>query len=157
MSSNDFNEVLDLANKGISYEKIGRQYGVSGSYIRKFLKKNGADIPKRRKIGENEHFNKGKVLKEKPAKEKKPNGKKCIVCGKELFGRQDKFCSKECKKKEYSKNGYNTKYARKQDATGAELKTKYIKMLGGCCSRCGYKKKHSIACFSSFGPVKKEI
>lgn len=157
MSSNDFNEVLDLTNKGVSYEEIGRQYGVSGSYIRKFLKKNGADIPKRRKIGENEHFNKGKVLKEKPAKEKKPNGKKCKFCGNELFGRQEKFCSKECKEKEYSKNGYHTKYARKQDATGAELKTKYIKMLGGCCSRCGYKKNIASLVFHHLDPSKKKF
>lgn len=157
MSSNDFREVLDLVNEGISYEEIGRKYNVTGAYIKKFLKKNGANLPIRRRINQNEHFNKGKVLKEKPERIKVPNGKKCEVCGKELFGRQEKFCSKDCKKKAYSKNGYHTKYARKQDARGAELKVKYIRMLGGCCSRCGYKKNIASLVFHHLDPSKKKF
>lgn len=157
MSSNDFNDIINLVNNGTSYEEIGRKYGVSGSYVKKFLKKNGAELPQRRKIGEHEHFNKGRVLKEKPERVKLPNGKKCEFCGRDLFGRQEKFCSKECKEKAYSKSGYHTRYARKQDSTGAELKVKYIKLLGGCCSRCGYKKNLASLVFHHLNPAEKKF
>ena len=52
-------------NEGKSYEALGREFGVSGNSIKKFVKKSGINIPKRRKINPIENFNKGKILKEK--------------------------------------------------------------------------------------------
>lgn len=47
-----------LINK-LSYEAIGRKYNVSGTAIKKAARRLKIDLPYRRKVNENEHFNKG--------------------------------------------------------------------------------------------------
>lgn len=47
----------------LSYEEIGRKYGVSGGAIKKRARKLGIELPKRRNINSNETFNKGKAIK----------------------------------------------------------------------------------------------
>lgn len=83
--------------------------------------------------------------------------KYCENCGKPLTGRQSKFCSIKCKKEKYSKDGYNTKYSQEQDRNGLNLKIKYIKNLGGKCSRCGYNENMAALSFHHINPEEKEF
>ena len=78
-----------LISEGVSYEKIGRQYNVSGTAIKKAAKKLGIKLEPRRKINSNEHFNKGKKQTHI-----------CLNCGKEFehkYGANyNKYCSRKC-------------------------------------------------------------
>ena len=68
----------------------------------------------------------------------------CVNCGKELVGRQTRFCCKECKMEYYKKErrgiSYNSEYSQKKDAHGYYLKYKLIQARGGKCECCGYEK-----------------
>ena len=48
-----------LIGEGVSYERIGRQYGVTGAAVKKAAKKLGIELEQKREINPNEHFNKG--------------------------------------------------------------------------------------------------
>ena len=61
----------------------------------------------------------------------------CIICNKELKGRQTKYCSNKCKCK-VTNNKYQN-YACQQ-RRGISRKLKLINLLGGECSNCGYSK-----------------
>ena len=52
-----------LIGEGVSYEFIGRKYGVSGNAVKKAAKKLGIVLEQKRSINPNEHFNKGKRTK----------------------------------------------------------------------------------------------
>lgn len=58
-------EIEHLIKNGTSYVKIGKIYNISGNGIKKVAKRLNIDLPDRRSINENEHFNKGFSLKEK--------------------------------------------------------------------------------------------
>lgn len=61
---NEKEKLVHLINElNMSYEDIGRIYGCSGTNIKKQASKLGIVLIQRRKINENEHFNKDKVLK----------------------------------------------------------------------------------------------
>lgn len=80
-----------LIREGVSYERIGRQYGVSGTAVKKAAKKLGIELEQKREINPNEHFNKGKH-KVRPTYV-------CLNCGKEFEhknGTYNKFCSNKC-------------------------------------------------------------
>lgn len=53
-----------LISEGVSYEFIGRKYGVSGNAVKKAAKRLGIILQQKRSINPNEHFNKGKRSKE---------------------------------------------------------------------------------------------
>jgi hypothetical protein len=55
----------------------------------------------------------------------------CIICKKDLSGKQTHFCSLKCK------NTYHQFYGAQQKR-GLERKLYLIKILGGKCSKCGY-------------------
>ena len=57
----------------------------------------------------------------------------CVVCGKELSGRQFRFCSLPCK------THYHSSYP-KQKERGKSRKLRMIEIKGGHCSICGYDK-----------------
>lgn len=59
----------------------------------------------------------------------------CRKCGNPLFGSRTAFCSKTCKDKFYQNNSYES-----QQARGLKRKLALIKMKGGECEKCGYKK-----------------
>lgn len=77
----------------------------------------------------------------------KPLDKKCVSCGKEFISIWvlQKYCSKNCYK-------FNTKkiaadwrsrvgslhYNKKRTQNERDLRISAIKILGGCCSRCGF-------------------
>ena len=77
-----------LIKEGVSYERIGRQYEVSGNAVKKAAKKLGIELEQRREISPNEHFNKG--VKQVHI---------CTNCGKEFEHTKsstNKFCSSKC-------------------------------------------------------------
>jgi hypothetical protein len=45
-----------LINEGVSYEFIGRKYGVSGNAVKKAAKNLGIILEQKRSINPNEHF-----------------------------------------------------------------------------------------------------
>lgn len=68
---------------------------------------------------------------------------KCQNCQSNLSGNQTKWCSIKCKQS--TANNKHQNYQAQQQR-GKERKLKLIKMKGGCCEICGYKK--SIAALS---------
>ena len=68
----------------------------------------------------------------------------CIVCGKQLCGRQRKFCSAKCRDKEfYDRTQKKNNLLRNQKNRAMRRKRRFIDMLGGKCSVCGYN--HNMA------------
>lgn len=81
-----------LIKEGVSYERIGRQYGVTGNSVKKAAKKLGIELERKREINPNEHFNKGKHGKIKNSHDI------CPICGKEKY-HSSKLC-RECSNRE---------------------------------------------------------
>ena len=84
----------------------------------------------------------------------------CLNCGKELTGRQTKFCCKKCKMEYYKKEkgiSYNSEYSQKKDAHGYYLKYKLILARGGKCENCGYDKNISALQFHHINPSEKSF
>lgn len=75
--------------------------------------------------------------------------KTCTICKKQLSGRQTKFCSIGCKN--ISHQSYERQYAR-----GVERKLILIKMFGGGCGSCGYKKNLAALHFHHIEADQKE-
>jgi hypothetical protein len=70
--------------------------------------------------------------------------KKCIVCEKELVGRQTKYCSSKCKGKDTNVKHQNYQAQQKR---GIERRTLLIDKLGGKCCKCGYDRNSSALAF----------
>lgn len=84
--------------------------------------------------------------------------KTCIVCGKELSGKQNKYCSLRCKSKDFydnNKGGMNTSY--RQFIRSMKRKLEFIEYKGGCCEMCGYKKNVSALDFHHIDPTTKSF
>ena len=61
----------------------------------------------------------------------------CVNCNKALTGRQRKFCSRACK------NSFNNVYYQSylaQQKRGLTRKLELLKLHGGACKKCNYKK-----------------
>ena len=87
-----------IINQGLSYEEIGRRYECTGSNIKKIAQRLGIELPQRRKVNENETFQR---------KIKDPIF--CQNCGKELLNYasgQKKYCSGICQQEFQSKEIY---------------------------------------------------
>jgi len=85
---NEKETIEKLIKEGVSYERIGRQYDVTGAAVKKAAKKLGIELEYRREINPNEHFNKG--VKQIHI---------CLNCGKEFEhsrNTKNKFCSHTC-------------------------------------------------------------
>ena len=91
-------EKLILEDK-LSFEEIGRMYGVSGAAVKKAALRRGIELPQRRRINEKETFGRGRTKYEKGL---------CPVCGKEFIKYPNKaniFCSYHCQcEYEYKEN-----------------------------------------------------
>ena len=91
--------LIDLIiNQGLSYEEIGRRYECTGSNIKKVAQRLGIELPQRRKVNENETFQR-----------KKKDPIFCQNCGKELLNYssgQKKYCSSICQQEFQSKEIY---------------------------------------------------
>jgi len=74
----------------------------------------------------------------------------CKICGKKLKGKQTLYCSLTCKN-----NAHQSYDAQK--LRGIKRKIELVKLLGGQCSICGYKKNSSALTFHHKDPNKKEF
>lgn len=79
---------------------------------------------------------------------------KCIICKEKLDGRQRKYCSSGCKNKDI--NTRHKKYECQQ-SRGLERKIELIRLMGGCCKKCGYNKNYAALAFHHTDPSKKSI
>ena len=142
MRSKWFEEKENLENmilvQKLSYEEIGRQYGCSGSNIKKVALRIGIELPQRRKVNDCETFNRG-------------TGKKyyCLNCGKLLSqdggnNYKHKYCSNECQHEYQHKLGYQ----KILDGDPSIMRANYIpsaykddilKEQGGVCDICKMK------------------
>lgn len=59
----------------------------------------------------------------------------CILCNKQLKGKQMKFCSRTCKNR-HSNRWHQS--AQRQYIRGTNRKQKLVNIKGGKCMRCGY-------------------
>ena len=114
-----------------SYSEIGRMFGCSCNNIKKIAKKLGIELETRRKINENETFNKGKH---------KVNF--CLNCNKELSG-VGKFCSNHCQMEYQNKqkterwlNGEN--FQRGATQVPNFIKRYLMNLHNNCCEKCGW-------------------
>lgn len=89
-----------ILNQKLSYEQIGKSYGVSGVAIKKAAIRLGITIVSRRKINQKETFNKG-IIKNETFK--------CLECNKEKVkyaNSSSLFCSNKCQQSYQSKQKY---------------------------------------------------
>lgn len=84
----ELNILINVENK--SYEELGRIYNVSGEAVKRAASRLGINLPRRRKINPNEHFNKGTAKKAI-----------CKNCNKEFIkykSHNGLYCSHKCQK-----------------------------------------------------------
>ena len=123
-----------LISEGVSYEFIGRKYGVSGNAVKKAAKNLGIILEQKRSINPNEHFNKGKRTKDFY----------CLNCGKKLENRQSKFCDLNCQHEYYYQEYIKRwKNGEENGLKGEYSISKYIKHYlfekNDCkCEKCGW-------------------
>ena len=132
---NEKEDLEKLLSEGVSYERVGRQYGVTGASVKKAAKKMGIELEQRREINPNEHFNRG-------------TGKVhyCLNCGKELNGSQVKYCSNECQM-EYQKakkiNEWKEHPERFSSENGYSFIRNYLlEKYKNKCEKCGWSEEN---------------
>lgn len=81
------------------------------------------------------------------------SNKICIVCGKELTGKQIKFCSIKCKGKNISSKYHCSCHEQRATARKMHL----IDSFGGKCASCGYQRNISALCFHHRDPSQKNF
>lgn len=127
-------ELLEhLINEKISYEEIGRRYGVSGAAVKKAAKKLGIEISPRREINPCE------------IRETTRQTHICLNCGKEFEHRPSSkniYCSNACQQEYMHKKRWE-KFLRKDpdiqrpNYSPHIFKKDIIKEQGGKCAICG--------------------
>ena len=83
-----------------------------------------------------------------------PKYKTCQTCGKKLIGRQRVNCSTKCKNK---KGNITSPSYKRQRNRGINRKLKLVKLKGGCCEICGYKKNLTALTFHHINPNTKSF
>lgn len=135
--SDEKDRLTALIADRVSYEEIGRMYGVSGTAVRKAARRLGIRMEPRRKVNEKEHFNKGRGRKVS-----------CIHCGKTFTmhnGSTGKYCSNKCQAEhqheEYIKkwkDGDDVKSVRGALSISKHIR-RYIMAKNECrCETCGW-------------------
>ena len=139
---NEKNELERLINiEHVSYEEIGRKYGVTGQAVKKAAQRLGVILPQRRKINPKEHFNKG-------------SGKKhyCLNCGKELVysgnGYMGKYCSNKCQgeykhKKVYELIVNGDLSIMRANYSPRKIKDFILEEQNQVCAICGCNQEHN--------------
>lgn len=124
-----------LIKEGVSYERIGRQYGVTGASVKKAAKKLGIELEQKREINPSEHFNRGKKTIHK-----------CLNCGKEFEHRDtslNKFCSNKCqgeyKKKQTIEKWKNGEYKGSSEYISNTIKEYLVSKNDNKCELCGFE------------------
>lgn len=82
--------------------------------------------------------------------------KYCIICGKELNGLQQKFCSANCKAKDHYRH-HKSNTSLRQFLRSAERKLELIEYKGGKCEICGYNKNLAVLNFHHIDSNKKSF
>lgn len=133
-----------LISEGVSYERIGRQYGVTGASVKKAAMKMGIELEQKREINPKEHFNKG-VYKTHICQN--PN------CGKEFKHRTtstNKFCSITCQN-EYEYNEYIKRWKNGEEngVSGKYGISRYIRRYlfekyDSKCQICGWNEENPV-------------
>lgn len=144
-----------ILDEKLSYEEIGRGYGVSGSGIKKKAKKLGIKLPNRRKINPIKTFNKNRKSingKSKLVERKSTSGNfsekgdkaVCINCGKEFVHKKTslgKYCSVKCQLDYQSSIKYKNYLKNPEKYKGQEnmrwVKKHILKEQDHKCSICG--------------------
>ena len=82
----------------------------------------------------------------------------CIVCGNELKGQQQKYCSAKCKQKDFYEN-HNGKsnVAFRQFIRYIKRKLEFIELKGGKCEKCGYNENLSALEFHHIDSTTKKF
>lgn len=134
-------ELIELIVKQkLSYEEIGRRYGVTGSAIKKTALRLGINVPYRRKINPNESFGKGVI--------RVPTSN-CPNCGKEVrlyTGRRNSFCSLKCQheyqhKEIYKKILEGDQTIMRGNYNARRFKTDILNEQSGVCAICGMQQE----------------
>lgn len=118
--------------RGVSYEQLGREYNVSGTYIRKIASKLNITLPKRRKINPKETFNKGKGEQ-----------KYCIYCNSPITNKYSHtiFCSLKCSTEHKKEQHYRDYLKNQKDylkLTSMQwIKPHILKEQNNKCAICG--------------------
>lgn len=82
----------------------------------------------------------------------------CTICNNILTGNQTKYCSNACKQKaHYNKIKEQSNTYHSQTLRGLKRKIKFINLLGGKCSSCGYKDNISALDFHHKNPRNKSF
>ena len=79
-----------------------------------------------------------------------PKYDNCLNCGKELINLQRKFCSRNCKDRNWHESPYE-----RQRKRGIKRKLKLIQLKGGGCETCGYNKNITALTFHHIDPTDK--
>lgn len=124
-----------LINEGVSYERIGRQYDVSGNAVKKAARKLGIELEQKREINPNEHFNKG-------------TGKVhyCLNCGNEFTHKstsKNKFCSIKCqgeyRSKKLIEDWKNGEYTGNSEYLSDTIRIYLLEKNEYKCELCGFE------------------
>lgn len=121
-----------------SYEEIGRLYNVSGAAIKKAALRLDIELKNRRKINNNETFNKGVVKNEYGT---------CLNCGKQFVkydSKNNKYCSLKCQhefehKENYKKIIDGDTSIMRANYSPSKFRKDILEEQGGVCSICGMK------------------
>lgn len=82
----------------------------------------------------------------------------CVICNKELTGRQTKFCSKSCKSKDYNSDPERRRYYQdRQNERRRGNKIIFLEQFESKCSLCGYNKNTAALEFHHLDPKKKDF
>jgi hypothetical protein len=120
--------------QNLSYEAIGRLYGVTGNAVKKAASRLGIDLPSRRKINPCETFN----------KDTSRIARYCLNCGKELDYSAKKYCSNDCQAQyEYTSYIERWKNGEESGVIGKYATSKYIRKYlfnkySDKCQKCGW-------------------
>ena len=135
-------ENLTIMIGKLSYEEIGRYYGVTGAAVKKAAKKLGISLPLKRTKNPNEHFNKGK----------KQNFKKCKNCGQVIVEKNEKYCSNKCQK-DFEFKTYIEKWKkgevnglRGQYSISNHIRKYMFEKHNYSCEKCGWNEVNKYSC-----------
>lgn len=100
-------------------------------------------------------FGSGNRIKLERFKDTAGSQGKCEVCKSSLKGNSRKFCSFKCKQQKGKSNTQTNTYTYQQ-GRALQRKLEFVKLLGGCCEKCGYNKNLAALHFHHKDSAQKE-
>ena len=125
-------QLIPLIEAKLTERKIAKEIGHSVMSTRKAMKRYGLKTWRARKL------------------------RTCLVCGKELTGKQVHYCSGKCKQKKFHQTK-STSSGSNTTLRGKKKKLQFIVEMGGKCSVCGYDKNMSGLSFHHIDRDKKTM